>query len=106
MKPRSPVVTILGHVDHGKTSLLDYIREAKIPFIVALNKTDLPDANPNKVKNDLLKHDIQTEDKGGTVLAIEISAKTGKGVDELLEAILLQVSELNLQYDENAPSEA
>lgn len=176
---RSPVVAILGHVDHGKTSLLDFIRKshiankehggitqkigayeistgikgyatdkitfidtpgheafsklrarganvadiailiidakdslkpqtvesiyhiknAKIPFIVALNKTDLPDANPDKVKIDLLKHEVLTEDKGGDVVAIEISAKTGKGVNELLEGILLITSDLNLSYD-------
>ncbi len=179
MKPRSPVVAILGHVDHGKTSLLDYIRKsriasgehggitqrigayevdtgikgypisnitfidtpgheafsqlrsrgaqvadiailiidakdsimpqteesihhiknAKIPFIVALNKTDLPDANPQKVKNDLLKYEIITEDKGGTVSALEISAKTGKGVNELLESILLIAADQNFSYD-------
>ncbi|NTU46846.1 translation initiation factor IF-2 [Candidatus Roizmanbacteria bacterium] len=176
---RPPVVTILGHVDHGKTSLLDYIRKshvadreyggitqkigayeietsykdyhtskitfidtpgheafselrsrganvadlailiidakdslkpqtvesiyhiknAKIPFIVALNKTDLPDANPNKVKTDLMKHEIITEDKGGTVPVIEISAKTGKNVEELLEHILLLASDMNLESD-------
>lgn len=182
---RPPIVTILGHVDHGKTSLLDFIRKsrlaakehggitqrigayeidtciqgyptskltfidtpgheafsqlrarganvadiailiidakdslkpqtvesiyhiknAKIPFIVALNKTDLPDANPEKVKRDLLRHEVITEDKGGTTLALPISAKTGKGIDELLESILLITSDLNLTYDlEAAPS--
>lgn len=180
MNSRPPVVAILGHVDHGKTSLLDYIRKsriasgehggitqrigayevdtgirgyptskitfidtpgheafsqirsrgaqvadiavliidakdslmpqteesifhiknAQIPFIVALNKTDLPEANPNKVKNDLLKHEIMTEDKGGTVPAIEISAKTGKGVHELLEAILLIAADKKFSYEE------
>ena len=152
---RSPVVTILGHVDHGKTSLLDYIRKSRIaarehggitqrigayeivtgikgyendkitfidtpgheafsqlrsrgatvadiailvvdakdslmpqtiesishiksagiPFIVALNKIDLPDAKPQKVKRDLLKYEVQTEDMGGKVIAMPISAK-------------------------------
>jgi translation initiation factor IF-2 len=179
MAVRPPVVAILGHVDHGKTTLLDYIRKshvadkehggitqkigayeitvpikgyptnkitfidtpgheafsklrargatvadiaillidakdslkpqtvesishiksAKIPFIIALNKTDLPDANPEKVKIDLLKHDVQTEDKGGTVPTVKVSGKTGLGVDELLESILLIASEMNLQYD-------
>ncbi|QQG44623.1 MAG: translation initiation factor IF-2 [Candidatus Roizmanbacteria bacterium] len=186
MKPRPPVVTILGHVDHGKTTLLDYIRKsriaqkehggitqkigayeislpikgyttnkitfidtpgheafsqlrarganvadiailiidakdsimpqtvesishiknAQIPFIVALNKVDLPEANPNRVKNDLMKYEIITEDKGGKVPAVEISAKTGKGVDELLETILFVASDLNLQYDPTAAAEA
>ncbi len=176
---RPPIVAILGHVDHGKTSLLDFIRksrlaskehggitqrigayeidtgikgyetdritfidtpgheafskirsrgatvadiailvvdakdsvmpqtvesiahikEAKIPFIVALNKMDLPDANPEKVKRDLMRHEIVTEDKGGNVIAMPISAKTGKGVPELLEAILLLSSENKLSYE-------
>lgn len=183
MIPRPPVVTILGHVDHGKTTLLDYIRKstlagkehggitqkiggyevktnikgyptdkitfidtpgheafsllrarganvadialliidakdsimpqtaesishiknAKIPFIVVMNKTDLPDSNPEKVKRDLIKYDVLVEEKGGAVLCLPISAKTGQGVQELLEAILLLTSDLNLQYDPKAP---
>ncbi|MEI6532532.1 MAG: translation initiation factor IF-2 [Candidatus Roizmanbacteria bacterium] len=186
MKSRSPVVAILGHVDHGKTSLLDYIRksrlankefggitqrigayeidtlikgystskitfidtpgheafsqlrargaqvadialliidakdslmpqtiesishikQAKIPFIVVLNKIDLPDANPNKVMNDLLKHDVQTEEKGGTTPLLKVSALKGTGVHELLESILLISAEANLTYEESAPLEA
>ncbi len=180
MKNRPPVVTILGHVDHGKTTLLDYIRKskltekehgeitqsigayeiktdikdyatnkitfidtpgheafsklrsrganisdialliidakdsvmpqteesishiknAKIPFIVVLNKIDLKDAKPEKVKADLLKHDVIVEEKGGRVPCLNISAKKGTGVQELLESILLISSELNLKYDE------
>ncbi len=183
---RSPVVTILGHVDHGKTSLLDYIRKsriaarehggitqrigayeietgikgyendkitfidtpgheafsqlrsrgatvadiailvidakdslmpqtiesishiktANIPFIVALNKIDLPDAKPQKVKRDLLKYEVQTEDMGGKVIAMPISAKEGTGIQELLEAILLIASDQNLVYEKDAPAEA
>lgn len=186
MKSRPPVVTILGHVDHGKTTLLDFIRKSKlaakehggitqrigayeievplkgyatnkltfidtpgheafsklrargahvadiailiidakdsimpqtiesishiksanIPFIVVLNKVDLPDANPEKVKNDLIKHNVITEDKGGTVPTIEISAKTGKNVTELLETLLLMASELKLEFDPKAPLKA
>lgn len=182
-KARPPVVAILGHVDHGKTTLLDYIRKTKItekehggitqrigayevktgikdyhtdkitfidtpgheaftklrlrgaeiadialliidakdslkpqteesishikaagiPFIVVLNKTDLPEANPEKVKIDLMKHEIIVEDKGGKTLAIPISAKTGKGVDTLLESILLLASDLNLTYSPDNP---
>ncbi|MBI4008956.1 translation initiation factor IF-2 [Candidatus Roizmanbacteria bacterium] len=182
--PRPPVVTILGHVDHGKTTLLDYIRKtnvaakehggitqkigayeiitdikgydvnkitfidtpgheafsklrarganladlvillidakdsvmpqtaesishikaAKIPFIVTLNKIDLPEANPEKVKNDLMKYEVLVEGKGGGIPVVPISAKTGKGIYELLEAILLIGSDLNLHYSsENAP---
>ncbi len=186
MQPRPPIVTILGHVDHGKTTLLDYIRKtrvtdqehggitqkigayevstkikgyqtdkitfidtpgheaftklrsrganvadialllidakdsvkpqtiesishiktAKIPFIVVLNKTDLPEANPAKVKQDLIKHEVIVEDKGGKVPCLAISAKTGKGVNELLESILLLAADLHLQYDPQAPAAA
>jgi len=183
---RSPVVAILGHVDHGKTTLLDYIRKsriaakehggitqrigayeistgfkeyknnkitfidtpgheafsqlrarganvadialliidakdslmpqtvesishiksAKIPFIVVLNKTDLPEANPEKVKNDLLKYEVMVEGKGGNVPTSNISAKTGKGVEELLEHILLLAEDLNLEYGKDQPVKA
>ncbi|OGK14505.1 translation initiation factor IF-2 [Candidatus Roizmanbacteria bacterium RIFCSPHIGHO2_02_FULL_37_15] len=179
--PRPPIVTILGHVDHGKTTLLDYIRKssiaakehgaitqkigayeistdikgyntnkitfidtpgheafsllrsrgtnvadiavlvidakdsvmpqtvesishiksANIPFIVAVNKIDLPEANPEKVKNDLIKQGILVEGKGGGVPVVLISAKTGSGVSELKEAVLLIASDLNLQYSPN-----
>lgn len=182
MKSRSPVVTILGHVDHGKTTLLDYIRrsnitarekggitqkigayeievknvnypinkitfidtpghelfsqlrargaqiadlailiidakdgimpqtiesiahikQANIPFIVALNKIDLPDAKPEKVKDALMKYDVICDDRGGNITAINISAKTGQGVNDLLETILIIASDLNLQYNPNA----
>lgn len=183
---RSPVVAILGHVDHGKTSLLDYIQKssitdrehggitqkigayeiatgikgyptdtitfidtpgheafaqlrsrganvadiailvidgtdslmpqtiesiahikaANIPFIVTVNKMDLPTANPEKIARDLLQHEVIVENKGGKVLMLPISAKTGQGVQELLEAILFIASDLHLAYDEKAPSEA
>lgn len=183
MIPRPPVVAILGHVDHGKTTLLDFIRQsnitdkehgsitqkiggyevvpgikgypvdritfidtpgheafsflrarganvadiailiidgkdsimpqtvesisniktANISFIVAVNKIDLPEANIDRVKNDLLKYDVIVEDKGGSVLTLPISAKTGKGISELLEAILLLTADLNLKYDPDAP---
>ena len=186
MKPRSPVVAILGHVDHGKTTLLDYIRssriaakeqggitqkiggytaktnikgypvneitfidtpgheafsqlrarganvadivlliidakdslmpqtvesishikQAEVPCIVVLNKIDLPEAKPEKVKNDLLRHGIMVEGKGGTLPVVPISAKTGKGVPELLETILLLATEKELSYDPQAELEA
>jgi len=186
MKSRPPIVVILGHVDHGKTTLLDYIRKSRItnkehggitqrigayeietnikgyetnkitfidtpgheafsklrarganiadiailvidakdsvkpqtiecishikssniPFIVALNKIDLPDINLEKVKNDLLKHEVVIEDKGGKIPVLTISAKTGKGINELLESILLVSSDLKLEYDVNASSES
>src|SRR3989344_3819338 len=183
---RPPIVAILGHVDHGKTTLLDYIRKstiaakehgaitqkigayeittnikgyntnkitfidtpgheafsklrsrgtnvadvavllvdakdsvmpqtvesishinsANIPLIVAINKIDLPDANPEKVKNDLIKHSVLVEGKGGGVPVVLISAKTGKGIHELQEAILLVTSDLSLQYSAENPPKA
>ncbi len=186
MQPRPPIVAILGHVDHGKTTLLDYIRKsklaakepggitqrigayeittdikgyktnkitfidtpgheafsllrargahvadialllidgkdsimpqteesiahiknAKIPFIVVVNKIDLPDVNVEKVKNDLLKFEIMVEGKGGHTSVVPISAKTGKGIHELLEMILLLSSDLHLTYDPVAKPKA
>jgi len=183
MNTRPPIVAILGHVDHGKTTLLDYIRKsnitdheyggitqkigayeittefkdyktnkitfidtpgheaftklrarganvsdialllidgkdsvmpqtaesishikaAKIPFIVVINKIDLPETNPEKVKNDLLKYEVMTEGKGGAVPVALVSAKTGKGINELLETILFIASDLKLNYDEKNP---
>ncbi len=177
LTPRPPVVTIMGHVDHGKTSLLDALRQtdvvsgeaggitqhigayqvtmksgakitfldtpghaaftemrarganvtdivvlvvaandsimpqtveainhakaAKVPIIVAVNKVDLPDANVQKVKTDLLQHEIVVEDMGGDTLCIEVSAKQKKNLDRLEEAILLQAEILELKTNPN-----
>jgi len=175
LQHRAPVVTVVGHVDHGKTSLLDafrnanvvageaggitqhissyevktksgaiitfldtpghetftamrargaqiadivvlvvaandsimpqtieainHIRAAHVPFIVAINKCDLPEANPQRVKTDLLQQEVQVEDMGGDVQCVEISAKTKMGLDKLEEAILLQAEIMDLKAD-------
>ncbi|OWV68726.1 translation initiation factor IF-2 [Rhizobium sp. R634] len=177
---RPPVVTIMGHVDHGKTSLLDAIRHANVvsgeaggitqhigayqveqngqkitfidtpghaaftamrargaqatdiailvvaaddsvmpqtiesinhakaadvPIIVAINKIDKHEADPQKVRNQLLQHEVFVESMGGEVLDVEVSAKTGKNLDKLLEAILLQAEILDLKANPNRTAE-
>ena len=172
LKPRAPIITVMGHVDHGKTSLLDAIRKtnvtasesggitqhigasevmingqkivfldtpgheaftamrargahitdiavlvvaaddsvkpqtiesishakaAGVPIIVAINKIDKPGANPDRVKQDLTEHGILVEDWGGDVISVPVSAKTGEGIVNLLEMILLQAEVLELK---------
>ena len=182
LQPRAPVVTVVGHVDHGKTSLLDamrnahvaageaggitqhvsayevkthsgavitfldtpghetftamrargaqmadivvlvvaandsimpqtieainHIRAAKVPFIVAINKIDLPEADPTRVKTDLLQQEVQVEDMGGDVQCVEISATKHIGLDKLEEAILLQADMMELKADPDMPAVA
>lgn len=176
LKPRPPIITVMGHVDHGKTSLLDAIRKtnvtstesggitqaigasevsingqkivfldtpgheaftamrargahvtdiavlvvaaddsvkpqtvesishakaAGVPIIVAINKMDKPGANPDLVKKDLADHGVLVEDWGGDVISVPVSAKTGEGITNLLEMILLQAEVLELKANPN-----
>jgi len=178
--PRPPVVTIMGHVDHGKTSLLDYIRRTKVadgeaggitqhigayhvetrkgmisfldtpghaaftamrargakvtdivilvvaaddgakpqtieaiqhskaaevPMVIAINKIDKPEADPDRVKSELAQQNVIPEDWGGDTQFVEVSAKTGQGIDDLLDAVLLQTELLELTAIEDCPAQ-
>ena len=78
---------------------IKHAKAAKVPIVVAINKCDLPDADPQKVKNQLLEYELISEDLSGDTLMVEISAKTKKNIDKLLESITLQAELLNLKTD-------
>src|SRR5207253_500400 len=96
-EPRSPVVTVMGHVDHAKA--------AKVPMIVAINKIDKPDAKPERVRTELLQHEVQVESFGGEVVDVEVSAKNKTNLDKLLEMIALQAELLDLKTNSERPAE-
>ena len=99
------VVLVVAADDQVMPQTIEAISHAKnagVPMIVAINKIDLPQANPQKVKQDLLQHSVVLEEFGGNVLSAEISAKKGTGIEALLEQILLQAEILDLKANPEA----
>ena len=120
MTVRPPIVTVMGHVDHGKSTLIEtlrqinitgkeavgHIKEAKVPFLVAINKIDLPEANVEKVKAQLAENEVYVEGYGGDVVCVPISAKNKQNLDQLLEMVLLMAEMQELKSDPTGELEA
>ena len=85
---------------------MNHARAAKVPIIVAMNKIDLPNANPDKVLLNMQQNGLMPEDWGGTIGVVKVSAKTGQGIDDLLERILLEAEMLELKGNPKRPAEA
>jgi translation initiation factor IF-2 len=100
------VVAANDSVKPQTVEAINHIKAANVPFIVAINKIDLPDANPTKVKTDLLQHEVQVEDMGGDVQAVEVSATQKINLDKLEDAILLLAELNNLTADPDMPAQA
>jgi len=83
---------------------INHSKAAEVPMIVAINKMDKPEANPEKVKSELLTHEVIPEELGGDAIFVEVSAKTGQGIDDLLDSILLQAEILELKASKNTPA--
>src|SRR3712207_929283 len=84
---------------------IDHARAAKLPIVVAVNKIDLPDADPTRVLTELTQHNLVPEDFGGEVGTVQVSAREGLGIDDLLERLILEADVLELQADPNGPAE-
>jgi translation initiation factor IF-2 len=99
------VVAAVEGLQPQSKEAIKHIKKAGIPMIVAINKMDMPGANPDKVKRELQKEEITVEDWGGTVPSVNVSARTGQGINELLDMISLVAEMENLQTDPNKPAE-
>ncbi|MGO4815923.1 translation initiation factor IF-2, partial [Cupriavidus sp. 2MCAB6] len=103
------IVVLVVAADDGvmpqTVEAINHAKAAKVPLIVAINKIDKPDANPDRVRSELLQYEIQVETLGGETLEIEVSAKTGQNLDKLLEAISLQAELLDLKANPDRAAE-
>ena len=102
------IVILVVAVDDGvmpqTIEAINHSKAAGVPLIVAINKIDKPDSNPEKVRGELLGHEVIPEELGGDSMFIEVSAQTGQGIDNLLDAVLLQAEVLELKAPINTPA--